>query len=87
MQNSIWIPKVLRDGKITTVHSEDPVIGDVVLPETEDAVPADGRLIEKASLKIEETALTSKSVLSSGSLHKSVALYSKTAENTSADLD
>jgi len=54
--------KVLRDGKITTVHSEDLVVGDVVLLEAGDAVPADGRLIENASLKIEEAALTGESV-------------------------
>ena len=54
--------KVLRDGKITIVHSEDLVVGDVVLLEAGDAVPADGRLIENASLKIEEAALTGESV-------------------------
>ena len=54
--------KVLRDGKIVTVHSEDLVVGDVVLLEAGDAVPADGRLIENASLKIEEAALTGESV-------------------------
>ena len=54
--------KVLRDGKLMTVHSEDLVVGDVVLLEAGDAVPADGRLIENASLKIEEAALTGESV-------------------------
>ncbi len=54
--------RVLRDGKIVTVHSEDLVMGDVVLLEAGDAVPADGRLIENASLKIEEAALTGESV-------------------------
>ncbi len=54
--------KVMRDGKITTVHSEDLVVGDVILLEAGDAVPADGRLIENASLKIEEAALTGESV-------------------------
>jgi len=54
--------KVLRDGKITTVHSEDLVVGDIVLLEAGDAVPADGRLIENASLKVEEAALTGESV-------------------------
>ena len=54
--------KVLRDGKIMTVHSEDLVVGDIVLSEAGDAVPADGRLIENASLKIEEAALTGESV-------------------------
>jgi Ca2+-transporting ATPase len=54
--------KVLRDGQIQIVHSEDLVIGDVVLLEAGDAVPADGRLIENASLKVEEAALTGESV-------------------------
>ena len=54
--------KVLRDGRIQVVHSEDLVVGDVVLLEAGDAVPADGRLIENASLKIEEAALTGESV-------------------------
>ena len=54
--------KVLRDGKIVSVHSEELTIGDVVLLEAGDAVPADGRIIENASLKIEEAALTGESV-------------------------
>ena len=54
--------KVLRDGKIQIVRSEELVVGDVVLLEAGDAVPADGRLIENASLKIEEAALTGESV-------------------------
>ena len=40
--------KVLRDGKIVSVRSEDLVMGDVVLLEAGDAVPADGRIIENA---------------------------------------
>ncbi len=54
--------KVMRDGKIVTIHSEDLVVGDIVLLEAGDAVPADGRLIQNASLKIEEAALTGESV-------------------------
>ena len=54
--------KVLRDGKIQIVHSEDLVVGDVVLLEAGDAVPADARIIECASMKIEEAALTGESV-------------------------
>ena len=54
--------KVLRDGKITVLHSVDLVPGDVVILEAGDAVPADGRLLESASLKIEEAALTGESV-------------------------
>ena len=54
--------KVLRDGKICIVRSEELVVGDVVLLEAGDAVPADGRLLQSASLKIEEAALTGESV-------------------------
>ena len=54
--------KVLRDGRIVTVRSEELVVGDVVLLEAGDSVPADGRLLESASLKIEEAALTGESV-------------------------
>ena len=45
--------KVLRDGEIVHLKSEELVPGDVVLLEAGDAVPADGRLLESASLKIE----------------------------------
>ena len=54
--------KVLRDGKMVSVKSEDLVVGDVVILEAGDAVPADGRIIECASMKIEEAALTGESV-------------------------
>ena len=54
--------KVLRDGKLTILHSTELVPGDVVLLEAGDAVPADGRILENASLKIEEAALTGESV-------------------------
>jgi Ca2+-transporting ATPase len=54
--------KVLRDGAISVVRSEDLVVGDVVLLEAGDSIPADGRIIESASLKIEEAALTGESV-------------------------
>lgn len=54
--------KVLRDGKIQIIKTEDLVVGDVVHLEAGDAVPADGRIIESASLKIEEAALTGESV-------------------------
>jgi len=54
--------KVLRDGKQVTLHSDELVPGDVVVLEAGDAVPADGRIIENASLKIEEAALTGESV-------------------------
>ncbi len=54
--------KVIRDGHILTVKSEDLVVGDVIILEAGDAVPADARIIECASLKAEESALTGESV-------------------------
>lgn len=54
--------KVLRDGMMRMVKSEELVPGDVVLLEAGDAVPADARVIESASLKVEEAALTGESV-------------------------
>lgn len=54
--------KVLRDGKIVTLKSEELVPGDIVVLEAGDSVPADGRIIESASMKIEEAALTGESV-------------------------
>ena len=54
--------KVIRDGKQITIHSEDLVVGDIIVLEAGDAVPADARIIECASMKIEEAALTGESV-------------------------
>lgn len=54
--------KVFRNGELTTVHSDELVLGDVILLEAGDAVPADVRILSSASLKIEEAALTGESV-------------------------
>ncbi|MBQ6389063.1 MAG: cation-translocating P-type ATPase [Mogibacterium sp.] len=54
--------KVLRDGVITTVESDMLVPGDVIVLEAGDSIPADGRIIEEASMKVEEAALTGESV-------------------------
>ncbi len=54
--------KVLRDGRQVTLRSDELVPGDIIILEAGDAVPADARLIESASLKIEESALTGESV-------------------------
>ncbi len=54
--------KVLRDGHQQTIRSEDLVVGDVIILEAGDAVPADARILTCASMKIEEAALTGESV-------------------------
>lgn len=54
--------KVMRNGETTVIESRDLVVGDVVVLETGDAVPADLRLVEAINLKVEEAALTGESV-------------------------
>ncbi len=54
--------KVIRGGKHVILRSEELVPGDIILLEAGDAVPADARITECASLKIEEAALTGESV-------------------------
>ena len=54
--------KVLRDGKLSLLHSDVLVPGDIVVLEAGDAVPADCRILESASIKAEEAALTGESV-------------------------
>ncbi|MBO4869566.1 MAG: calcium-translocating P-type ATPase, PMCA-type [Clostridia bacterium] len=54
--------KVIRDGVLRVVKSEDLVVGDVIVLEAGDSVPADARIIECASMKAEESALTGESV-------------------------
>lgn len=54
--------KVVRDGKMEVKKSEELVPGDIVVLEAGDAIPADGRILESASMKIEEAALTGESV-------------------------
>ncbi len=71
---SAAMSKVIRDGAITKVKSEDLVVGDVILLEAGDAVPADVRIFECATMKIEEAPLTGESVPSN---KKSQALEAK----------
>ncbi len=54
--------KVIRDGKLCVVKTEELVIGDIIVLEAGDAVAADARIIECASMKVEEAALTGESV-------------------------
>ena len=54
--------KVVRDGQAVVIESRELVVGDVVLLDTGDSVPADLRLVEAANLKVQEAALTGESV-------------------------
>ena len=54
--------KVLRGGKIIKIKTEEIVVGDIVILEAGDSIPADLRIFDSASLKIEESALTGESV-------------------------
>jgi Ca2+-transporting ATPase len=54
--------KVLRDGAVVLLPARELVVGDVIILEAGDMIPADGRLIENASLKVDESALTGESL-------------------------
>lgn len=54
--------KVIRDGKQQEVKSEDLVVGDIIVLEAGDSIPADARILTSASMKVEESALTGESV-------------------------
>ena len=53
--------KVIRDGVVKNIKSEELVIGDVIVLEAGDAIPADCRILESFSMKVEEAALTGES--------------------------
>lgn len=54
--------KVLRNGSVFQIKSEDLTVGDVVVLEAGDAVPADCRILESAGMQVQEAALTGESV-------------------------
>ena len=54
--------KVRRDGKILSIKTEELVVGDIVLIEAGDYIPADMRIIENNSLRVDESALTGESM-------------------------
>ncbi len=61
-QMSLPYIKVKRNGSVLSVKTEELVVGDIVLIEAGDYVPADMRIIENHSLRVEESALTGESV-------------------------
>ena len=54
--------KVIRGGVLREIKSEDIVVGDIIVVESGDSVPADARIVECSSLKVEEAALTGESL-------------------------
>lgn len=54
--------KVLRDGNVVQIPSAEVTIGDIVILDAGDYIPADGRILECASLKVDESALTGESL-------------------------
>lgn len=54
--------KVIRDGKMMVIPAREITVGDIIVLETGDYVPADIRLVEAVNLKIQESALTGESV-------------------------
>ena len=63
--------KIKRNGVIKNINSDDLVIGDIVLIEAGDFVPADIRIIENSSLRADESALTGESI----PVHKKLDVY------------
>nr|WP_314462877.1 cation-translocating P-type ATPase [uncultured Clostridium sp.] len=74
--------KVIRNDKLEIIRSEQLVPGDIIVLEAGDSVPADSRVLESASLKAEEAALTGESV--SVSKHSAV-ITAKNGEVALAD--
>ncbi|MDR0223194.1 MAG: calcium-translocating P-type ATPase, PMCA-type [Oscillospiraceae bacterium] len=56
------VVKAIRDGRPLLLHQREIVAGDIIMVETGDKVPADGRLLESSSLQADESSLTGESV-------------------------
>lgn len=54
--------KVIRDGSVQEIESNTVVVGDIILVEAGDFIPADARIIESSDLKVDESSLTGESV-------------------------
>ena len=61
-QLSAPVAKVLRDGKVVLIPAREITVGDEVYLEAGDCIPADGRILSNASLKVDESALTGESL-------------------------
>lgn len=56
--------KVRRNGTVTEIPRKDVVVGDVIIIEVGDEIPADGRLIASTDLQIDESSLTGEPIIS-----------------------
>ena len=61
--NDDTLIKVIRNGNVIEVPKQDIVVGDIVVLETGEEVPADGELIEAISLQIDESTLTGEPII------------------------
>lgn len=61
--NEETLVKVIRDGRIQEIPRKDVVVGDIIVLETGEEVPADGELIEAISLQVNESNLTGEPVI------------------------
>lgn len=76
-QLAVPVVKARREGQVKEIPSRDLVPGDIVLLETGNKVPADGRLVESANLRLEEAALTGESE----AVEKNAAVVYQTEES------
>ena len=60
--------KVVREGKVVEIPRREVVVGDVVIVETGDEVPADGQLFESTDLQVDESSLTGEPITTKESL-------------------
>ena len=72
--------KVLRDGMIQQIPRHDVVVGDVVIVETGDEVPADGTLFEAVDLQVDESSLTGETLTT-----KRVCLFQEQSSREETD--
>ncbi len=61
--NDDILVKVIREGNVTQVSRKDIVVGDIVILETGDEVPADGVIIDSVALSINESTLTGEPII------------------------
>ncbi|MDR0661684.1 MAG: calcium-translocating P-type ATPase, PMCA-type [Prevotellaceae bacterium] len=62
--NDVTPVKVIRDGNISEIPKRDVVVGDIIVLETGEEIPADGELLEAISLQVNESSLTGEPVIS-----------------------